>query len=379
MVRLSDRVIPTNHNVWVIHPGPRYRFLSDFLENSRVYLDLPGFQPPEDWEKADDVTIKAQLRRAVRFASYYRSPAPRGGEPSREIEDYRVKGNRPFRLYSTARRFFDEIPKGDLVLMPSHGYFDSIRFGEFSEPPNLTRTASIPGYGRGMSVQSRSVEWLAEVDRKVDLDPDLVYLLQHKPQALIVLPSNLKSGVYDVAYRNYVIADASTSSMYVGVDSASVLLDDIGDITMLCRYAIAAFLAAESGQAEQFGGLRYHDAILEFYDRTVLTDTDIEIHSPGRFLIRSSVERLAFVATAFLAIGLASCESGHTEKPDMVITESTVEHQRHYDEETQRTMRVIMDSLGENAWREYCDNIEACRSRSGLYTNADVEIGQVTE
>ncbi|WP_405231753.1 hypothetical protein [Lentisalinibacter salinarum] len=224
---------------------------------------------------------------------------------------------------------------------------------------------------------ARRVRWIDHDQRKIDLPPFVIPLMQNR-QALIQLPEEAKRAVYDIAFKSYVIADDDTS-FYLGVRKDHILLDDIGEIAELTNYVISAFLALEAGNGEKFALLPMREAIDGFFDRSVLADTDVEIHSPGRFLVRARRELLSGFVLAVLAITTAdvgdAIASGELSPPNSVkISRIDGDTEVEYEQEVVDYVNRMMEHFGQSTWRMLCEKSQVCRERAGLNVAASVDV-----
>ncbi len=379
-VRITERVIPSEHRVFVLHPGVGYRFLDLFVAQNAVFLGLPGFErPPIDaWENEERYrAIEAQVRMARARAQWYRGGRSSRSEPSSDLADHYRKSGRPIRAVSEARALYGRAQRGDLVVVPDRGYFTEIRIAELTNSPDSdVRQIQVPEFGNER-VPARRVRWIDHDQRKIDLPPFVIPLMQNR-QALIQLPEEAKRAVYDIAFKSYVIADDDTS-FYLGVRKDHILLDDIGEIAELTNYVISAFLALEAGNGEKFALLPMREAIDGFFDRSVLADTDVEIHSPGRFLVRARRELLSGFVLAVLAITTAdvgdAIASGELSPPNSVkISRIDGDTEVEYEQEVVDYVNRMMEHFGQSTWRMLCEKSQVCRERAGLNVAASVDV-----
>ncbi len=375
LVRMTEKVIPADHRVFVLHPGFGYAFFQNFVERSAVYLDLPGFRAPRTWE-LEDRDVENRIRASVELARWYRSGGAEANRPSSDPNDFRRRSGRPSRVVSEAHTLYVSAKKGDLVIVPSKGYFSEIYVGEFSQDSDSVRTTLQQVPYRRDRIPARSVNWLHKFPRKIDLPSDVIRLTQNR-QALIQIYGDAKRSIYDAAYKSYVVS-IDDSSFYLGVQKERILLDDIGQISELTKFVISVFLALEAGRDDDLTEMDSQQIVERFFRRDVLVDTDVSIHSPGRLLIRTRNRLVSGFSAAVLTLtlGLAHADGEAPPKPDEVeIVGGEHENGEHeYDPDVVDYVNRMMRVFGEDKWRELIDKSKEAKENSGLTTAGTSEM-----
>lgn len=159
-IDLSTRILDDNMSVQLIHPGARYAFFDDVLNNGVLPVDVPYLQVADGLclPAADD--IAPMLERARLLRKWAKRPLAEeyAIRPSLDIDQYRVGLNMDpaaqgvrTRLRNAANDILWKLPEGTLAVIPSRRLGGNAILAEFG-----SRTAPrqiVNGTGHYFSLQ----------------------------------------------------------------------------------------------------------------------------------------------------------------------------------------------------------------------------------
>ena len=298
------RILPDDHNIFVLHPGVNKRFYSDFTQTNSVFLDLPGINFPHEPKKDTD-ELRNRVRMARRIASWRRNGSDPAKVPSRVLTDYAVAtpAPNPPKIVHTIIQLYSEAKAGDLVIVPGQGYNSTVYIGEFAGKFDPDFSVSSIRYTNEL-IPARQINWLPIALAKHQFERRLVRLMQNR-QALIKVTSEADARlIYNIAYGDYIWKTSSGNLIRVTEDEID--LNDLNKAVDLTNYFASQYLALKQGKLDDFLSLGFNEAINKYYDKTYFGGVSVEVHSPGFFSRRMKDVRLAGYVSAMIALSAAN-------------------------------------------------------------------------
>ncbi|MCK0101978.1 hypothetical protein [Pseudohalocynthiibacter sp. F2068] len=165
-IDLATRVLDDQMQVNLIHPGARYVFYDNVIQNSLLPVDLPFFDVPDGQPVPDADQIAPMLERARimrRWAKRPKSEA-RTPRPSRDLDFYRTglnlvagaQGART-RLRNAAQEILWDMPESSLVVIPQKGISGKAVLAELGSQNAARSRVQGHGHYAGLEFLARSV------------------------------------------------------------------------------------------------------------------------------------------------------------------------------------------------------------------------------
>lgn len=315
------RLIPTDASVWLVYAGRGRRFFQTFRDTRSIFLSLPGFNATENVFASDELTRRhlAMSDAVGRWIS-----GATNSPPSRNPATYNPyshqAGTSEAKSFSAdlgnISRMFKEAKPGDLVLSPTVGHYDPYLIGEISHGWKKTDDREIPLL-QSEIVPTRKVRWLNTALARRDFTSRVSRRLQNQ-HAITRMDEDLYEDIFDAVYPNYVWGERSKLDVfgdsYTGTDPLQPYAS-----ALLLKYVIASVFAYHKDQFDAFQALEPHDAIIAFYDETLVLEFAQNFNSPGKFSIVAKLGALSILASAGLIVATAD----HTVPLQQTKTEAT--------------------------------------------------------
>jgi hypothetical protein len=291
-------------NVWLVYSGNRRRFFEDFIENSAVFLDLPGFSA-----NAHTFENEENLRRHVRMADaireYHRGhtstpPSRRVGSYSGLAASSKDPQGRSFNAeVGNAQRMYVEAKAGDVILSPPMGHYDPFLIGMISEEWNPDQIAYARAYGED-ALPSRPVKWESLSVSRRQFPDDVAKPLQN-PHAISLVDRSLYFEIFMSSFPSFVWGDTSKLDVYGNAYSSNDPLETY-EAAFLIKFFAAAYCAFEAGRIDEFNQLPPQAGILEFYDPNRVLEFRQNFNSPGKFAIAAAAAAMGLSVAAGVAV-----------------------------------------------------------------------------
>lgn len=384
------KIIPDDHNIYVLHAGRNKCFLADFFATQSVFLDIPSVdlsaEEPEG-KKAIE-RYHRTLQKGSAFAHFHKFP-DRLIAPPNDVEKYHPKLGLQDPNYkrmdgpaiAAVTELYYKAKTGDLVIVPGRGYQGNVLIGEIG-PLVTTKNGKIKktpvSEYHGVEIAHRPVKWLSTYKARVEFSPEFGKILG-LPRKLVKLPESLKFEAYDYAYEEYVYnqgASIRIEVLPVGDQSKGIDPVKLRKATDLVVYLNALYNAL-GGNIDEFSRLSMSEAIdSEFYAMGPLT-IEYEIHSPGDVIFRAHdfAKRLIFtsVLAALLSTGV-SAEDLYSDTDVNISSESVWSEVEDCDIDVADSVRAALNFLGAEKWEALCDSHKSYSDSIEFNINTDVEV-----
>ena len=364
-IDLATHFLSKGHKVFVLHPGKKKKFYLDFIEQDKVFLDLPGIRLPRVVDTSNLETL-ALLRMGRQISSWYGAGCPKKRTPSRNVEDYWPQRKSRARYVSEAEGLYSKAKRGDLVVCPGPGYLSEVYIGQLMDDFNPRVVAHARVYD-DEPIPARRVTWLAKGQRKIDYSWRLIELMQNRQALIQVTVPVEKTEIYATAYKDYALEDLSVGRILI--TNPSIDLHELNNRSEIISYFAAMFAAQDDGNLHDFLSLPYLKAIEQFYDREYIVNTSIEVRSPGQITVKART----LVLPAFLGVMLVLSASSlnKDEAAAIDLTNSAVStSEASVSDECMANVKVRVESalnmMGYERWKEICEERRKAREDVGL-------------
>jgi len=287
-VELSPiRLLRDDVAVWLIYAGYNRRFLSDFADNNRVFLNIPGFNAtPAALE--DEVLMRRHLAMSDAVNEVIRGHT--NTAPSRNPLDYSptpYTANTPDSRQFSAEigniiRLYKKAKIGDIIMSPGHGQFDPFLIGEITN--NWSKADDlVVAQLENEIVPARRVRWINAVATRRDFAPRTAKRLVNR-HAITLIDRRFYQDIFDNIYPSYSWGERSKLDLfgngYAGKDPLQPY-----DAAKLLKYVMSAVFAYEDNNFAAFQALDIDAAITQFYDESRVAELAQNFNSPGKFTI----------------------------------------------------------------------------------------------
>lgn len=304
MLSLPDtKFLRDDVNVWLVYSGNRRRFFEDFVTNSAIFLDLPGFSANEHTFGTDE-NLRRHIRMADAIRDYHRGST--STPPSRRVDTYsgiaassKDPEGRSFNAeVGNAQRMYVDAKAGDVILSPPMGHYDPFLIGVISEEWKPDQVAFARAYGDD-ALPSRRVKWQSvSVSRRQF--PDEVAKPLQNPHAISLVDRSLYFEIFMSAFPSFVWGNISKLDVYGNAYSSNDPLETF-EAAFLIKFFAAAFCAYEAGKIAEFNQLAPQAGILEFYDPSRVLEFRQNFNSPGKFAIAAAAAAMGLSVAAGIA------------------------------------------------------------------------------
>lgn len=300
-IDLNTRIIPEDHEVFVVRPGKGYRLYEYFVDHQMILADLPFLDLKKGIAISDQPDLDRKIKRSRALRNWYRG-RQEGDEPSRILDDYNVgpKDLSIGQLRAVLVAYFEKLKQGDLVIVPPSAYAYPAYVGEVTgKGTDYVRQRAPRAYGQD-PLTGREVAWLTQIEKRKL--PDIVLDALEKPNAIFLLAKSARSKIYEAAYGTFVdisIAGADyTARFNVSHDEAFTTSSDIL-LQGFFNFVASNAKAIESGQA---GKSFYHAAFEDL--GTFAPELKTNVNSPGFLTLISKDYSTPLVAAVMFALAV---------------------------------------------------------------------------
>lgn len=347
---LNATTINDNIGVWAFHAGRNKRFFKTFMDNGMVFLDMPGVRLTSDLVR-DEVSLRNKIAMSENISLHYRGKAAEGATLSRTPQDYRTEATKKKynHMVSSAKRFVEEIKRGDLVLVPPRTQYDPVLFGIIQDNFNPRNTANITPYTDD-PINLRRVRWLTTSVSKRDLPGDLAIRLENR-NTIVSIDEELKDRALAAAFKNYITLTSSKIDvecpLYRGKNSLETL-----EVQKLINFFAAIYYMHENGTINEAQNLSLTEIARDYYEEGVIERIENEFHSPGFYRIVTKTCTLGLFIIA--GIALAS-DSSFT--PDIAETLNVINSQAGGDDNNADRIRGLIRSTVDSISNETIEEV----------------------
>lgn len=205
-IDLNARILPEEHNVFVVRPGSGYGLFAEITQQQTLILELPGLELTSG-TRPDEDDLRRRVNRSRALRAWYNGTHDADSKPDLDLQKYSAidGGNSAAQFVGLVRSFFEKMRPGDLVIVPPKSYMDDAWIGEISSPIHTVEAVRVGRLFGDESLPGRSVQWIAKLPKR-ELPFAILDALQ-KPNAAFLVERSLRGRFYKIAYGNYSISD----------------------------------------------------------------------------------------------------------------------------------------------------------------------------
>lgn len=364
------RVLPDEHQIFVLHPGQGKRFYEDFRESSSVFLRLPGAKFSKEFDVYSE-EVRRQVRLSSAVANWHFKGRKPDQMPSRLPENYASKGktNQTGKFLSEIKMLYCTAKKGDLIIVPGKGYRTPVLFGEVvgEFDPDFRVTAKRFG---SEEIPAVAVKFLDNEFAKGQFSDKLIKLMQNRQAIIQIRSVAARRETYEYAYGNYIWKEVSGN--FLRVTKAVIDQKDLLDSMWLTNYFGAQYAAFKSGELENFLKMEPQAALDHYYNYELFGNVSVEVNSPGYFGRELKSASMAAYITGMMAISAAGVIPSQAKDIEVQNSASIVDSicDKELEDDIRQTM-VLTSNLDDH-WEDICGKQKRARLKTGLDSNASV-------
>jgi len=198
-IDLNARILPEDHNVYVIRPGSSYGLFSEITQQSTLILELPGLDLTSG-QRPEEEDLRRRVNRSRALRGWYNGTREADSKPEMELERYSPidGGASASQLVGLVRTFFERMKVGDLVIVPPKSYMDDAWIGEVTGGDYEIVPVRVGRLFGDEHLPGREVRWIARLPKR-DLPYEILDALQ-KPNAAFLVERSLRGRFYKIAY-----------------------------------------------------------------------------------------------------------------------------------------------------------------------------------
>ncbi len=367
-IDINAALLPDNAKIWAFHAGKGKKYFSQIEAGEGIFLDYPGLRASNRMLASDNL-IKQHVMMSEAVKKYYSRQEI--NEPSRRPGDYNIARSDRYMSsdVTNIKRFYTEMQKGDIVLIPPRGQYNRILAGILGSQGSVRGTITLDRYPRD-PFPYRQVRWLSPSFAKRDLSTELSRRLENPHAVIPVHREAFGVEVFSHVFLSFMSREAS------GADIECPGYRGRNPLETLETQQIIAFLIALYGlhDREELGEIRnksFSQIISEYYSEEDVVDFEQSFHSPGFYRV---VGRRSL--GVFVAVGLALLVSGKFNEANvegMQIENSSEYKDRRSEEELKNIIKTIVKSVSNSTSEEANDKGKKAKDQVGAKTSSETE------
>lgn len=195
----SVKDVAPDVKIFVVHPGESKKYFDLFYRSCKVFLNIPGMDLHVNDFGNNDL-LRKKLRRTISIAD---------GKEVLSTDAYsgEAKGISP--LYGSFSALYARAKIGDLIVVPSRGYFEPFLIGEIISDYNDEDVTII--HSDEYKTPYRKVRWLRNDINKKNVSEALASQMINRKAVIEINEEHLIKEVLGLAYGKYTYKDTSKS------------------------------------------------------------------------------------------------------------------------------------------------------------------------
>ncbi|MBA8819441.1 hypothetical protein BRY73_08515 [Ochrobactrum sp. P6BS-III] len=365
-VDIRTKIIPNDARVYVIRPGAYYRLFDQFIDKSFVGVELPKLALPSFSEFSELNDVGERILRSIALRKWFAAGQPLGEYPPQELEFYSAleldhAGGQFLRF---VKAFFQEIRKGDVVVMPPRSFKKDAIIGEFTDEPNEVVSFASPVYPNH-PLNGRNVKWLARLP-KSELPAQTLDRLQ-KPSVVFLLERSAWPKIFRTCYGAY-STDSEYSAEFRITEEQFQASDDF------LIQAFFNFVTANTEKLrrndENLSGLR--DAAFQNV-RDFSPSLYTNVNSPGSIALKSGYITPIVIAVMLTLAVTVGAEAVNAAESDTITFGNSLSADDACTAKVKKQVVNQLRLLGFDRWSEACNKIREAAENTGIKTNTLVQ------
>ncbi len=364
-VDIHTKPISPETKIYVVRPGPNYRFFDQFIDNNFVGPDLPDLGLHAFSDISDIADLADRVARSMAIRKYVLGGS-QGDAPPFDLQSYSdVPSSRALSQFlRLVRAYLGTMKQGDLVIVPPANFRGFAQIGELIAPPHAAADLTVATYP-GLPLTGRKVRWLASIER-AKLPAQTLDALQ-KPSPLFLLTQSAYRGIFRRAYGSYATADEFGTRFEVSAETYQTIDDFL--IQAFFNFVTANTARVSLGQTELLG-LREG----AFSGEGVAPDLYTNVNSPGGLSLKSAVVTPIVIAVMLaLAVAVGPDAYAAAHGGTLTIGNSLAPAGDACVAQVNEQVMTQLQLLGYDAWAEACEVARKAAERTGISTTVDVK------
>lgn len=369
-IDLNARVLPDEHNVFVVRPGSSYGLFPEITQQGVLILELPGLGL-ESGQRPNDDDLRRRVNRSRALRAWYGGTLDEKEKPNPDLSTYSATdgGASAAQLISLVRTYFERMRPGDLVIVPPKSYMDDAWIGEITSEPYAIEPVKIGRLFGDEVLSGRAVRWITRLPKR-DLPYDILDALQ-KPNAAFLVERSLRGRFYKIAYGNYSISDFYSARFEV----TEADFDTVDDVVL---QAFFNFVAANTKAVLEPNAA--DSPILGFAAAAFKNSGDyipklqINVNSPGDIsLVSRLITPLVASVLFLLAVDVGPSARAEAQNGTLILRNSKAADNDPCTAKVFESSMEILKLLGLDEWPEACQRAQEVAKKTGLRSPARVE------
>ena len=353
--------------------------MEDFAKQSRVFLNIPGFNAAQTTFD-DDTLMRRHLAMSDAVARFIRGATPNA--PSRNAQSYsptpyiaNTPDSRRFGAeLGNIQRLFKDAKVGDLIMSPAQGQYDPFLIGEISTKWSKSDDLAV-GKLKGEEVPTRRVRWMNVALTRRDFAPRTARRLVNR-HAITLLDGSVYQDIFDTVYPNYSWGDRSKLDLfgngYAGKDPMQPY-----DAAKLLKYVMSSVFAYQAERMSEFNKLDVDDAIDAFYDEDLVEELAQNFNSPGKFTLIAGGGLTSILVAAGLMMATADPSGGVTQQRAQVSQQIDGVMKGNGKVEAKAELDNFLNSVEGTTWKPVQKTLgKSAKKTLGLSLDNSVEVSR---
>jgi len=361
--------------MYALFPGEGYKHRQTMIDRNLVFLDFPDLKLPQasvDYLKRE---FTHQVARSEAIKDWISGGKMDINKPMLNVSHYAntARGKKRGKYINALEGLHLEAKKGELVIIPTAGYYGDIMIGEFTESAGKIRYVSPnPSYDDFL-VPARRVKWIGKKPQHQVTEEFLKAIRTSNP--LVLVKKSHRRPLYDAAYPSYMLDDEVHSTFTVKGQSFTARDGYFFQEFLNYAAALAEHVCEDRDDNTADFKSDISTAIWSLDDHSYIPDLSININSPGIISLLSS-RVTPLIASALFSLALASCDAaGVAHMPnfnDVGVTIAQIADDPCAIQ-VEKAVRFSLENMNYDEWQKMCKKIHHLNTDPQIFAPAKVE------
>jgi hypothetical protein len=367
-IDLNARILPEEHNVYVVRPGSSYGLFAEITQQANLILELPGLDLTSG-QRPGEEDLRRRVNRSRALRGWYNGTQDADSKPALDLDKYSALegGASAAQFVGLVRTFFEKMKVGDLVIVPPKSYMDDAWIGEVTGGDYEIVPVRVGRLFGDEWLPGRAVRWIAKLPKR-ELPFEILDALQ-KPNAAFLVERSIRGRFYKLAYGNYSINDFYSARFEV----TEADFDTVDDVLL---QAFFNFVAANTKAVEGPEGTKAVNFIdAAFRDSgEYIAKLQINVNSPGDISLVSKVITPLVASVLFLlAVEVGPTAKAEAEGSTLILRNSKAAADDPCTAKVFQSSMQILKLLNLDDWPAACERAQEVAKKTGLKSPAKVE------
>lgn len=361
-IDIKARFIDDKAKVYILFPGPGYRYFNTMEQEEAVFLDIPGFPIFQTGDVPQRSDIIKSIVVSDRVRDWHSHNRPLDKEPERRLDyvkDYNVTQWRQ-QFGAMVENFFNNIKLGDIIIVPGPKEESNVLFGEIIDAPGSSFAVQAPFYDDEY-IPARKVRWIQRIQRR-----GLPRWLDNKipnQNPLRQIERSQYQYIFDLMYERYYYDKRFAVKMRTESREFSAL--DSYLLNQVVLYITALHESLHDGHIKDIDKRSMSDVVSSIVFSSDIPEQRVIIQSPG-FIVLDAKNVIPMVAGVFMAMSAATAGAGELPAPQIVNTSDQSQLSQQCVADIQDEVDKDIEMMGYRRWQELCRAELQARERTKL-------------